>query len=148
MKWQTGVSAASLAASCALMVIASINYSAAGDGAPSGVNVVYADGGIAALDAVLGVDEVGVVDPSPPAGPVSAPVQPLEPRPAPAPACVNINTADQSQLTTLKGIGPAMSANIIEYRAKHGPFRNLADIKKVKGIGPAKFAGISDKICL
>jgi len=68
--------------------------------------------------------------------------------PATASACVNINTADESALTTIKGIGPATAAKIIEYRAAKGPFRKKEDIQNVKGIGPATFAKIVDVICL
>jgi competence protein ComEA len=71
--------------------------------------------------------------------------------PAPDPAdlpCVNINAADESGLTSLKGIGPATAAAILEHRAANGPFNQKEDILKVKGIGPAKFAGIVDRICL
>ena len=68
--------------------------------------------------------------------------------PPSASACVNINTADETALTALKGIGPAMAARIVEHRAANGPFRKKEDIQNVKGIGPAKFAAIVDEICL
>lgn len=152
MRWQTGISAASALISGVLMVIAGINYSIASDGGSSEAVVVYADGDTVPLDAVLGGGEVGVIDPaaqSEQPAPVSAETS-LVPTASPvsSPACININTADQAQLVKLRGIGPAMSSNIIEYRAKHGPFKRLDDLKKVKGIGPAKFAGIVDNICL
>ena len=78
----------------------------------------------------------------------SGPKSPASPKPASASACVNINTADETALTALKGIGPAMAARIIEHRAASGPFRKKEDIQNVKGIGPAKFAAIVDDICL
>ncbi|MBQ1867698.1 MULTISPECIES: helix-hairpin-helix domain-containing protein [Selenomonas] len=61
---------------------------------------------------------------------------------------VNINTADEKELDSLPGIGPAMAKRIIEYRETEGSFQRIEDIKKIKGIGEAKFAKIRDKICL
>ena len=57
-------------------------------------------------------------------------------------AAVNINSATQAQLETLKGVGPAKAKEIIEYRKKNGPFKTVDDLDKVKGIGP----GILKKI--
>ena len=59
---------------------------------------------------------------------------------------VNINTADAAQLETLPGIGPATAQAIIEYRASHGAFKNISDIKNVPGIGDSKFDKIKDLI--
>ena len=53
---------------------------------------------------------------------------------APADRLVNINTADQKQLETLDGVGPAIAARIIEFR-EHTPFLKPADIQKVDGVG-------------
>jgi len=62
--------------------------------------------------------------------------------------CVNINDAAEADLITIKGIGPATAAKIIEYRAQKGRFVKKEDILNVKGIGPAKFAQIEGRICL
>ena len=61
---------------------------------------------------------------------------------------VNINTADEKALDTLPGIGPAMAKRIIEYRETEGAFQSIEDIKKIRGIGDAKFAKLKDKICI
>lgn len=61
---------------------------------------------------------------------------------------VNINTADEKELDTLPGIGPAMAQRIIEYRETEGAFQSIEDIKKIRGIGEAKFAKLKDKICI
>jgi competence protein ComEA len=61
---------------------------------------------------------------------------------------VNINTADEKALDTLPGIGPAMAKRILEYRQQQGSFQQLEDIKKVKGIGDAKYEKLKDKITL
>lgn len=59
---------------------------------------------------------------------------------------VNINTADAERLATLKGIGPALSQRIIEYREQNGAFKSIDEIKNVRGIGEKKFAAFKDKI--
>ena len=51
---------------------------------------------------------------------------------------VNINKADLAALQTLPGIGEATARMIIEYRNKT-PFKKPEDLKKVSGIGDAKF---------
>ncbi len=50
-------------------------------------------------------------------------------------AAVNINTATQSELEGVKGLGPAKAKAIIEYREKHGPFKSVDELDKVKGFG-------------
>ncbi|RLC81883.1 MAG: hypothetical protein DRI61_03230 [Chloroflexi bacterium] len=59
---------------------------------------------------------------------------------------ININTASQSDLETLPGIGPSLARRIIEYRETYGPFQHIEDIKGVKGIGEATFERIKDYI--
>jgi len=55
---------------------------------------------------------------------------------------VNINTASQSELETLPGIGPSKAQDIIENR----PYSSIEGIKKVPGIGEATFQKIKDLI--
>ncbi|NQS76570.1 MAG: ComEA family DNA-binding protein [Peptococcaceae bacterium] len=59
---------------------------------------------------------------------------------------VNINDADQTQLETLPGIGPALAQRIIQHREANGPFQSPEDLKDVSGIGDKKFADLKDKI--
>lgn len=54
-------------------------------------------------------------------------------------AAVNINTASQAELEKLTGIGPTKARAIVEDRAKHGVFKTIDEIKRVKGIGDATF---------
>lgn len=61
---------------------------------------------------------------------------------------ININTADLYQLCKLDGIGNTIAKNIISYRTENGPFKSLAQLKKVDGIGAAKFDSIKDKITI
>lgn len=58
---------------------------------------------------------------------------------------VNINTATQTELMTLPGIGEVTSQAIITYR-EQTPFTKIDDIKNVTGIGDAKFNNIKDLI--
>ena len=52
-------------------------------------------------------------------------------------APVNINTADAKTLASnIKGVGERKAEAIVQYRAKHGPFKSADDLTKVKGIGP------------
>lgn len=59
---------------------------------------------------------------------------------------VNINTADLNLLCTLEGIGADTAKAIIAYRTNCGGFDKVEDLKKVDGIGDAKFNAIKDKI--
>ena len=61
---------------------------------------------------------------------------------------VNINTADEKELDKLPGVGPAMAKRIVEYRTENGAFQAPEEIKRVKGIGDAKYAKMKDKIAL
>lgn len=51
-------------------------------------------------------------------------------------AVVNINTATETELATLKRVGPVLAKRIIEYRAQHGAFQSVDRLQDVKGIGP------------
>lgn len=59
---------------------------------------------------------------------------------------ININTATQTELESLPGIGPSTALKIINYRKENGKFSNIEDIKKVSGIGESKFNSIKDLI--
>ncbi|OQY29195.1 MAG: hypothetical protein B6243_11410 [Anaerolineaceae bacterium 4572_5.2] len=54
---------------------------------------------------------------------------------------ININTASQSELESLPGVGPVTAQKIIDYREEN-PFMVIEDIQKVSGIGPATFEKI------
>ncbi|HLJ84407.1 MAG TPA: helix-hairpin-helix domain-containing protein [Candidatus Eremiobacteraceae bacterium] len=53
---------------------------------------------------------------------------------------VDINTATESELTQLPGVGPSLAGRIVEYRQSNGPFQTPDDLQNVSGIGPSKFA--------
>ncbi len=68
----------------------------------------------AALTAVLAVSSLGVVIASP----------------------INVNTATQSELESIKGIGPSKAKTIIAERLDGGHFQDANDLqKRVRGIG-------------
>ena len=57
-------------------------------------------------------------------------------------AAVDINSADETGLDAIKGVGPAKAKAIVEERKKNGPFKSLDDVAaRVKGIGDKTVAG-------
>jgi len=63
-----------------------------------------------------------------------------------ASAAVNINTATKEELTSIKGIGDKRAQDIIDYRAKNGPFKTVDDLEKVPGIGPGFMKRVRSQI--
>lgn len=59
---------------------------------------------------------------------------------------VNINTATQTELETLPGIGPSTASKIVSYRKENGKFKSIEEIKKVNGIGESKYKKIKELI--
>lgn len=59
---------------------------------------------------------------------------------------VNINTADETELQSLPGIGVSKAAAIIEYRDKNGSFKKVEDIMEISGIGVKTFEKLKDHI--
>jgi competence protein ComEA len=51
---------------------------------------------------------------------------------------IDPNLASKADLETLPGIGPVMAQRIIDYRRAHGPYKKIADLRKVSGIGRKK----------
>jgi len=61
---------------------------------------------------------------------------------------VNINTATQTELESLPGIGPSLALKIINYRKTNGMFSSIEQIKDVSGIGESKFESLKDYITI
>jgi competence protein ComEA len=59
---------------------------------------------------------------------------------------IDINTATESLLDALPGIGPSKAAAIVTYRQEHGPFAKIEDIQNVPGIGIGLFNSMKDLI--
>ena len=51
---------------------------------------------------------------------------------------LDLNTATEKELQSIKGIGPVLAKKIIANR----PYGTVDDLRKVKGIGPDKLASI------
>jgi competence protein ComEA len=85
--------------------------------------------------------ELLVIGVTPPPGPA-----PDSGNGAPVDGKVNINTATLAQLDALPGIGPALAQRIIDYRTAHGGFHSVDELRKVEGIGDAKYAEIKDRV--
>jgi competence protein ComEA len=73
------------------------------------------------------------------------------PQPEPVPGQqptgkVNLNTAAQTELETLPGVGPTMAQHILQWRAKNGRFQSVDQLREVDGIGPTRFNRLKDLV--
>lgn len=59
---------------------------------------------------------------------------------------VSLNTASETELAELPGIGEARARAIVADRRAKGPYRTLEDLSRVPGIGPATLAGLRDRV--
>ena len=59
-----------------------------------------------------------------------------------AAAAVNLNTATKEELIAVTGIGPARAQAILDYRAQHGGFKSVDELKDDKGIGARRFESL------
>lgn len=57
---------------------------------------------------------------------------------------INLNTASESQLLSVNGIGPTKAKSIVEFREQHGKFESVDQLKEVKGIGAKTLEKIRD----
>lgn len=67
---------------------------------------------------------------------------------APKEPCVNLNIATAEELIKLPGIGEVMAKRIIDYRARHGPFRRSEEIIIIEGFSEKKYRAIAEVICV
>lgn len=73
--------------------------------------------------------------------PPSWAVSPLKPR-------ININTATQEVLELLPYIGKVRARAVVNYRAKHGDFKEIEEITRVPGIGQETLASIREYLTI
>lgn len=66
--------------------------------------------------------------------------------PAAAGGLVNLNTAALADLDTLPGVGPVLAQRILDARDTQGGFKAVADLRKVDGIGAARFEQLKDLV--
>ena len=59
---------------------------------------------------------------------------------------INVNKATAIELESALSLKRSESAAVIEYRAKHGPFKSIDDLKKVPGIDAAKVEAKKDRL--
>jgi competence ComEA-like helix-hairpin-helix protein len=59
-------------------------------------------------------------------------------------AKVDLNRADKHLLMEVPGIGEKLSGRIIEYRREQGAFKDIGELKKIKGITGYRYEKIKD----
>lgn len=57
---------------------------------------------------------------------------------------LDLNRATLTQLDTLPGIGPVTAQRILDYRTKVGRINSVDELKKISGLGGAKFEEIKN----
>jgi competence protein ComEA len=55
---------------------------------------------------------------------------------------IDVNRADWPELALMPNIGEQLAKRIVEDRAQHGPFRDMAELRRVRGIGPKTLEGM------
>lgn len=153
-----------LAASLALLVQQSVNLAAASPEPTSIATSPHASGDTApsctpsasgALDAQSQSSRTGAAQGQQDAAQTSPQQQPTtDPAPQTAQQAlpgtssqpIDLNTATQEQLETVKGIGPVTAANIIAYRAGVGRFGAVDELLNIDGIGPKTLEKIRGQV--
>ena len=59
---------------------------------------------------------------------------------------IEVNRASAAELELVDGIGPALAREIVEERERRGPFSSLADVERVRGIGPTTMARLGSQL--
>ncbi|MGK5728115.1 ComEA family DNA-binding protein [Streptomyces sp. URMC 124] len=55
---------------------------------------------------------------------------------------LSLNAATAEQLDALPGVGPVLARHILDYRAQHGGFRSVEELRRVNGIGSRRFTDL------
>lgn len=81
---------------------------------------------------------------------VGVPAAPLPPggagtgaAPTSGEAPIDLNTATESDLDTLPGVGPVLAARIVAWRDENGSFSSVDELLEVSGIGESTLADIA-----
>jgi competence protein ComEA len=64
------------------------------------------------------------------------------PTESPATDLVDLNTADEKELTQVPGVGPKLAEAIVDHRRLHGAFKSVDELRNVRGVGPITFEKI------
>jgi competence protein ComEA len=59
---------------------------------------------------------------------------------------INLNTATLADLDTLPGVGPVLAQRILDARTAQGGFKAVSDLRKVDGIGDARYEQLKDLV--
>ncbi len=59
---------------------------------------------------------------------------------------VDLNTADETALDALPGVGPVTAAAIVSWRDTNGSFTDVEQLGEVDGIGPARLARLRELV--
>jgi competence protein ComEA len=114
---------------------------AAAGGANPGVDVALLNLARKVVDGELIM--VGV---TPPPGVTTAPAAPAAGGPSAAAGPINLNTATLADLDTLPGVGPVLAQRILDARESQGGFHAVSDLRKVDGIGDARYEQLKDLV--
>lgn len=114
---------------------------AAAGGALPGVDVALLNPARKVTDGELIL--VGVTAPPGVAGVVGAPPDGAAPA---GDGRVNLNTATVAELDALPGVGPVLAQRIVAHREQHGAFRSVSDLRRVNGIGDARYEDLKDRV--
>ncbi|MFZ2177834.1 MAG: ComEA family DNA-binding protein, partial [Rhodococcus sp. (in: high G+C Gram-positive bacteria)] len=61
---------------------------------------------------------------------------------------VNLNTATETELDALPGVGPVTAAAIVAWRKTNGRFTAIDQLGEVDGIGPVRLEKLRDSVTL
>jgi len=59
---------------------------------------------------------------------------------------VDLNSATETQLDALPGVGPVTAGRILAWRTEHGRFTRVEELQEVDGIGPKTYAQIAPHV--
>ncbi|GAB2546945.1 ComEA family DNA-binding protein [Nocardia heshunensis] len=91
----------------------------------------------------LGTTIVNSAHPAANSPPTSGP-----PRPTGTPAKINLNTATESDLDTLPGVGPVTAKAILTWRTRHGRFTSVDQLAEIEGIGHSRLNRLRDRVTI
>ena len=61
---------------------------------------------------------------------------------------VNVNTAPPEEIAPVMDVSDATAQALVKYRAEHGKFKSIEDLKKIPGLDAAKVEAHKDRIIL
>lgn len=61
---------------------------------------------------------------------------------------IDLNRATAGELEELPGVGPVLAERIVAYRAEHGPFTEVGQLREVSGIGERTFQSLAELVAV